>query len=193
MNQLNQSSDKCQQAQVICDIVYAELVPAFPDRATLDAAPPTSTPASAAANRAIASNWAKTPPHNLVRAHLRKNAENKRQSVGAPLVGALRGLFWRPDSDAIALHRAQDDCIQLGQDPRPYLIRAQLRKNRRKRLTHGRGAPCGRPSWVILASGFRCDCPASRPGRLHPIGPRPATLPGSRPTPKKQPKTIDTW
>ena len=28
-----------------------------------------------------------------------------------------------------------------------------------KRSTIGRGAPCGRPSWAVLASGFRCDCP----------------------------------
>ena len=32
-------------------------------------------------------------------------------------------------------------------------------KNSPKRLSNGRGAPCGRPSWDILTSGFRCDCP----------------------------------
>ena len=33
------------------------------------------------------------------------NAE-RRQTVGAPLVGALRGLLWRPNLDAIALKAA---------------------------------------------------------------------------------------
>ncbi len=32
----------------------------------------------------------------------------------------------------------------------------------RLRFAIGRGAPCGRPSWDILASGCRCDCPAAQ-------------------------------
>ena len=63
-------------------------------------------------------------------------AEKRRQLVGAPLVGALRRLLWRPNLDAIALGTGQGNCIKLGQ-------------NHVRLPESGRGAPCGRPSQGI--------------------------------------------
>ena len=60
-----------------------------------------------------------------------QNAE-RRQLVGAPLVGAL---------------------------PRA----------KRREKTIGRGAPCGRPSWAIVTSEFRCDCPGASRLNQYPL------------------------
>ena len=45
----------------------------------------------------------------------------------------------------------------------------QIRKNLVRLPESGRGAPCGRPSWAIVASEFRCDCPEDVCGQHWPV------------------------
>ena len=98
-----------------------------------------------------------------------QNAERS-QSVGAPLVGALRRAKRREKPIG---RGTPCGCPSQAQTPRTVQIIMRYRKFStslatggrflvRKRLTIGRGAPCGRPSWAIVTSEFRCDCPVPR-------------------------------
>ena len=45
----------------------------------------------------------------------------------------------------------------------------QIRKNLVRLPESGRGAPCGRPSWAIVTSEFRCDCPGASRLNQYPL------------------------
>ena len=119
----------------------------------------------------------------------RQNAE-RRQSVGAPLVGALPRAKRREKTIG---RGTPCGCPSQGQTPRTVQIIVRNRKFSTsfatggrflvlKRLTIGRGAPCGRPLWAIVASESKCDCPVPRappPGQLHQIRKNLVRLPES--------------
>ena len=101
--------------------------------------------------------WVPSPGHTAER----------RQSVGAPLVGALPRAKRREKTIG---RGAPCGCPSQGKTPRTVQIIVRSRKFLRslatggrflgrKKKTIGRGAPCGRPSWAIVASEFRCNCP----------------------------------
>ena len=60
-----------------------------------------------------------------------------------------------------ANHSAQSQILYVFGDWRPVSCP--------KRMTIGRGALCGRPSWAIVASEFRCFCPEDLCGQHWPV------------------------
>ncbi len=85
------------------------------------------------------------------------------ESVGAPLVGALRGLLWRPNLDAIALFslplRGQEGSKMFSVPLRgpPWTKKGFLRAPSRPFADKKGVLPA--PSRAIVASQLRCVCP----------------------------------
>ena len=85
------------------------------------------------------------------------------ESVGAPLVGALRGLLWRPNLDAIALFslplRGQEGSKMFSVPLRgpPWTKKGFLRAPSRPFADKKGILPA--PSRAIVASELRCNCP----------------------------------